>query len=85
MEIGKLLEEQIIEFNKYYVATLDTMVKSAPAGSEVVAAAVKSAIAGVDSAYDNLPKSAQQFAEMTQANAEAATVPTAIPGKKKAA
>ncbi len=84
-EISKLFEEQVSEFNKHVVTGLDTVVKSAPAGSEVAVAAVKSAISAVNAAYDNLSKSAQQFAEMTQANVEAATTQTVSTGKKKAA
>ena len=84
-EMNKLMEEQVAEFNKQVVTGLDKVVKSAPAGSEVALAAVKSAITAVNSAYDNLSKSAKQFAEMTQANVEAATTQTAQAAKRKAA
>jgi phasin family protein len=84
-EISKLVEEQISEFNRQVVANLDKMAKSAPAGSEVAVAAVKSAISAVNSAYDNMSKSAKQFAEITQANVEAATSQAVQAGKKKAA
>ena len=49
-EINKLVEEQVAEFNKQVVTSLDKVVKSAPAGSEVAVAAVKSAITAVNSA-----------------------------------
>ena len=84
-EINKLVEEQVAEFNKQVVSGLDKVVKSAPAGSEVAVAAVKSAITAVNSAYDNLSKSAKQFAEMTQANVEVATTQAVHASKKKAA
>jgi phasin family protein len=84
-EIGKLIEEQVSEFNKQVVTGLDKVVKSAPAGSEVAVAAVKSAISAVNSAYDNLSKSAKQIAEMTQANVEAVTTQAVHSSKKKAA
>ncbi len=84
-EINKLAEEQIAEFNKHVVTGLDKIVKAAPAGSEVAVAAVKSAISAVNSAYDNLSKSAKQIAEMTQANVEAATGHAGQASKKKAA
>jgi phasin family protein len=84
-EINKLVEEQLSEFNKQVVTTLDKVVKSAPAGSEVAVAAVKSAITAVNSAYDNLSKSAKQFADMSQANVEAATTQALHATKKKAA
>ena len=81
-EIGKLVEEQVTEFNKQLVAALDKIVKTAPAGSEVGIAAVKSAIAAVNSAYDNLSKVARQFTEATQSNFEAVAKQAA--GTKKA-
>ena len=84
-EINKLLEEQVSEFNKQVVTNLDKVVKTAPAGSEVAIATVKSAITAVNSAYDNLSKSAKQFAEMTQANVEAATTQAVNVSKKKVA
>jgi phasin family protein len=84
-EINKLLEEQVSEFNKQVVTGLDKVVKSAPAGSEIAVAAVKSAISAVNSTYDNLSKSAKQFAEMSQANIEAATNQVVHASKKKAA
>ena len=84
-EFSKLIEEQVAEFNKHVVTGLDKVVKSAPAGSEVAIAAVKSAISAVNTAYDNVAKSAKQFAEMTQANVEAATTQATQTGKKKAA
>src|SRR5678816_2326898 len=84
-EINKLVEEQVAEFNKQVVTGLDKVVKSAPAGSEVAVAAVKSAISAVNSAYDNISKSAKQFSEMTHANVEAATNQAVNVSKKKAA
>ncbi len=71
-EFSKLVEAKVADFNKEVVTTLDKMVKSAPAGSEVGVAAVKSAIASVNAAYDNLTKVGKQFAQATQSNLEAA-------------
>jgi len=71
VEFGKLVEEQVSEFNKQVVTALDKMVKTAPAGSEVGIAAFKSGIAAVNSAYDNVSKVAKQFTEATQSNFEA--------------
>ncbi len=82
-EFGKLAEEQIAEFNKQVVTVLDNMVKTAPAGSEVGIAALKSGIAAVNSAYDNLSKVAKQFTAATQSNLEA-VAKQAVSGTKKA-
>ena len=70
-EFGKLVEEQASAFNKQVVTALDKMVKTAPAGSEVGIAALKSGIAAINSAYDNVSKVAKQFTEATQSNFEA--------------
>lgn len=82
-EMGKLVEEQVADFNKQVVATLDKMVKNAPAGSEVGVAAIKSAITAVNAGYDNMSKVAKQFAEATQSNVDA-VVKKAVNGAKKA-
>jgi phasin family protein len=81
-EFGKLVEEQVSEFNKQVVTALDRMVKTAPAGSEVGVAALKSGISAVNAAYDNMSKIAKQFTEATQSNVEAASR-QAVNGAKK--
>jgi phasin family protein len=81
-QLNSIIEEQIAEFNKQIVTTLDKMVKTAPAGSELGIAATKSAIAAVNSAYDNLSKVAKQFVELNQSNFEAVTKQAANGGKK---
>ena len=83
-EFTKLVEAQIAEFNKELVSGLDKMVKTAPAGSEVGIAAIKSGIAAVNSAYDNLNKVAKQFAQATQSNLEAAASQATASVKKAA-
>jgi phasin family protein len=82
-EISKLVEEQVADFNKQVVTSLDKMVKTAPAGSEVGISAIKSAIAAVNASYDNLSKAAKQFSETAKSNIETATKQT-VAGAKKA-
>jgi len=82
-QFGALVEEQVSEFNKQVVTALDKMVKTAPAGSEVGIAAFKSAIAAVNSGYENITKVAKQFADVTQSNIEA-VAKQAVDGAKKA-
>lgn len=82
-EFGKLVDEQIADFNKQFVSVLDKMVKNAPAGSEVGIAALKSGIAAANGAYENLSKVAKQMTEVTQSNIEAAAKQT-INGARKA-
>jgi phasin family protein len=90
-EFSKLVEAQFAEVNKNVASTLDKAAKSAPAGSDVAVAAVKSAIAAANSAYDTMSKAAKQVAEITEANVAAATNATvkavgaaATKGKKAA-
>jgi len=82
-EFGKLVEEQVSEFNKQFVTTLDRIVKNAPAGSEVGIAALKTGISAANSAYDNMSKIAKQFAEATHSNVETIAKQT-VNGAKKA-
>ncbi|MBU0751913.1 MAG: phasin family protein [Gammaproteobacteria bacterium] len=90
-ELGKVFEGQFAEINKNVSTALDKAAKNAPAGSDVAVAAVKSAIAAANSAYDSMSKAAKQVAEMTEANVAAATsatvkaVGSAAPKAKKAA
>ena len=72
-EIGKVFEGQVAEINKGVASALDKAAKSAPAGSDVAVAAVKSAIAAANSAYDSMSKAAKQVAEIAEANVAAAT------------
>lgn len=82
-EFNRIVEEQMSEFNKQTVAAVDKMVKTAPAGSELGVATLKSSIAAVNSAYDNLSKVAKQFTDVTQSNMEA-VAKQAVSGVKKA-
>jgi len=89
-ELTKVFEAQFAEANKTMTNALDKAVKNAPAGSDVAVAAVKSAIAAANSAYDSMTKAAKQVAEIAEANVAAATSATvkavaAAPKAKKAA
>ena len=90
-ELSKVVEGQFSEINKNVSSALDKAAKNAPAGSDVAVAAVKSAIAAANSAYDSMTKAAKQVAEIAEANVAAATtatvkaVGTNAPKAKKAA
>ena len=85
-EFDKLFETQVAEWNKLFTAALDKAAKSAPAGSEPVFAAVKSALGAANTAYDNVSKAAKQATEIVEANVAAATEATvkAASAKKSA-
>jgi phasin family protein len=72
-ELSKLVESQYSDFQKQVAGLLDKAAKSAPAGSDVAVAAVKSAIAATNSAFESMNKAAKQVAEITEANVAAAT------------
>jgi phasin family protein len=90
-EFSKIFDSQYAEMNKSVAEALDKAAKSAPAGSDVAVAAVKSALAAANSAYETMNKAARQVAEMAEANVAAATSATvkavgaAAPKAKKAA
>jgi phasin family protein len=83
-EFTRVMEEQAAEVNRSMVALLDKLAKNAPAGSDVAVAAVKSAIAAANTAYDSFSKVAKQASEMAEANLNAAAT-AARDVKKKAA
>lgn len=75
-EMNKVFEAQYADINKTISSALDKATKNAPAGSDVAVAAVKSAMAAANSAFDSMNKAAKQVAEMTEANVAAATSAT---------
>ena len=81
-DLSKLVEEQVQEFNRQAVSALDQLVKTAPAGSEVGIAAMKSTLAAVNTGFDNFTKVAKQFGEATQNNIEVVANQTIEAAKK---
>jgi phasin family protein len=81
-ELSRLVEGQVAEMNKTLAAAVDKAAKSAPNGSELAFAAVKSALTAGNQAYDALSKAGKQVADLTEA-----TVNASAPGatRKKAA
>jgi phasin family protein len=84
-EYTKAVEGQASEFNKSVVGLLDKVSKNAPAGSDVAVAAVKSALAAANTAYDSFTKVTKQATEIAQTNFAAATAAVTKEAKKKAA
>lgn len=85
--LGKLFDGQIAELNKSAAVALDQLAKSAPAGSDVAVAAMKSAIAAANATYDNVAKATKTVVEMAEANvvSTGAVVKAAGKATKKAA
>ena len=72
-EVSKVVEAQFADLNKNVTEALDKAAKNAPAGSDGAIAAVRSAIAAANSAYENISKATKQVAEIAEANMAAAT------------
>jgi phasin family protein len=72
-EMSKFFEVRFADVNKNLTTALDKAMKSAPAGSDVAVAAVKSAMAAANQAYDAFSKATKQVAEATEASITAAS------------
>jgi phasin family protein len=75
--LTQLVEGQTAEIKKTLNAAIDQALKNAPAGSEAVVTAVKSAMAAADSAFDNMSKATKQATETLEANVASANAATA--------
>jgi phasin family protein len=83
-EIGKLFEKQIADGNKQITAAIDSMAKTAPAGSEGVLNFVKSAVSTANTAYDQANKAVKQAVDLAEANIAAAAKTGRTTAKKAA-
>ncbi len=82
-QMSKFAEAQAGEFNKNMMGYLDTVSKNAPAGSDIAIAAVKSALAAANSAYDSISRVTKHASELAETNFAAAT--TVLKDAKKRA
>ena len=82
---SNLFEAQVTELNKNVAVALDKAAKSAPAGTDVAIAAIKSSITAASAAFDSMTKAAKQVATFTDANVKAAATATttAVKSAKK--
>ena len=67
-EVNKVVEAQVAELQKSFLAAVDTALQSAPAGSESAVALVKSSAAAASNAFDSVHRAAKQAAEAAEAN-----------------
>lgn len=82
--ISKEVEAQVAEGSAKVNGLVEKALASAPAGSEVAVAAVKTAIAAANDAYEGLNKAAKQVTEVAEANVVAATEATLKAAQKVA-
>ncbi len=69
-EVKRVFEKQTAEFNKAAVAALEEAFKYAPAGSETVVENVKTAIAAMQSSYNNMASINKQIYDTVEKSVE---------------
>jgi len=83
-EITHLAEENVGEFNKALISSIESLAKSSPAGSDVAINTVKTTIAAAAAAVNSFTKAAQQAAELVDSSVKTATNATAEAVKSSA-
>jgi phasin family protein len=66
-EFSKLAEERMTSFQQVVTESVEQAAKSAPAGSDVAIAAMKSSLAASTAAFDTFSKAAKQAASLADA------------------
>jgi phasin family protein len=92
-EVAGVAEDRLSELNSSLTTAFDQAAKSAPAGTDVAVAAVRSALAAANSAYSSVSKAARQVTELAETNADgafkaslkSAATPIPAPKTRKAA
>jgi phasin family protein len=85
-DVSDLLEKQFGDFQQQVSSLIEKAAKSAPVGSDVAVAAVKSALEAANTAFGNMKNVVKQAADITQSNLEkasSATLDAATLGRKK--
>jgi phasin family protein len=77
-EYARLAEERMARFQRAVTEGVDQATRSAPAGSDVAVAAIKSQLAATTAAFDTFTKAAKSFASYADAG-----VPAARQAKRK--
>jgi phasin family protein len=72
-QYSKLAEERMSTFQQAVTQSVEQAAKSAPAGSDVAVAAMKSSLAATTAAFDSFNKAARQIASYTDAGVQASS------------
>ena len=72
-EVTKVAESQLADMQKKFMASVDSAIKNAPAGTENAVSLVKSAMAAANNAFESVQKAAKQAADIADANIQAVT------------
>ncbi len=85
-ELNSLIEEQVLEFNKNLLATLDKATANAPAGSGVAVNALRNVVETANNTYGAVTKTGQKIAsELVSATVSAAEAGAKVVAAKTAA
>jgi phasin family protein len=71
-ELSRLAEERMSSFQKAVTEGVEQAAKSAPAGGDLAAAAIKSSLAATTAAFDTINKAARHVASFTDAGVRGA-------------
>ena len=74
-ELSRLAEERLATVQRTITETVDQAAKSAPAGSDIAVAAMKSSLAAATAAFDSFAKASRHAASFTDAGVKAAGAP----------
>lgn len=83
-KMAKLAEESLAAGNERVMGAIDTVLKSAPAGSDAAVSAFKSSMGVAAKAVESIAKAAQQVTNITEANIKAAEQNIKAAAKKAA-
>lgn len=72
-QLSAMFEQHTSELNKNFAAAVEKAVKSAPVGSDVALAAVKSSVAASAAAMESMTKAAKQVTNFADAGVKATT------------
>jgi phasin family protein len=67
-ELGKTVEGQAAEAQKKIEGMVESAAKNAPAGSEAAVAAMKTAVAAANTAFESVQKAVKQASDMAETN-----------------
>lgn len=70
-EVTKVAEATVTEAQAKFMASVDSAVKNAPAGTENAVALVKSAVAAANNAFEGVQKAVKQATDVAEANFQA--------------
>ncbi len=71
-QMAKLAEETLTSYNEKVMSSIDSVLKSAPAGAGAAVNAFKSSMAVASEAVETFTKAAKQVTDITEANIKAA-------------